>query len=290
MKLVALLAWYDERPDWLAATVESLRLLEADHLVAVDGAYEHFPDARSTSPPDQAAAITAACARSGFRCEIHHPTAPWATEVEKRNYLFREGQRLGADWFFVVDADEVVQDATDVEAQLAQTELDVAAPLFHDLAAPRHIRHAAAPRRLRMFFRAIPGLRVQVNHHTYVTPDGRRLWGGHPCEPALALDSVIVTHRRRDPERRARALEYYRRRDELKLEAGDCTVCGARATHEIPGNWRPAREGLASDWIAACDEHLAAVRERSNAELRAHGLDPGLIRVSFRHVDEVLVS
>ena len=280
MKLVALLAWYDERPDWLTATVESLHLLEVDHLVAVDGAYEHFPGGTATSSPNQAAAIATAAARHHVRCEIHHPTARWPSEVAKRNYLFREGQRVGADWYFVVDADELVESGG-AKAALERTDLDVAAVT---------LREGHVERPLRMFFRAIPGLRVERNHHTYVTPDGRRLWGGHPCEPALELRQVRVEHRARDAERSGRALQYYRRRDELALEAGDCTVCGARATHEIPGNWRPAEEGLASDWIAACDAHLAEVRERSNAELRAHGLDPGLIRVSFRHVDEVLVS
>ena len=279
MKLVALLAWYDERPDWLMATVESLQLLDVDHLVAVDGAYEHFPDARATSPPGQAEAIRAACSRSGIRCEVHEPLSPWPSEIEKRNYLFRAAEQLAADWYFVVDGDEVVRSATGVSAALASTSLDAAAVGFLD---------ARRLRWLRMFFRAIPGLRVDGNHHTYVTPDGRRLWGGHPCEPALRLHQARVEHRQRDPDRSARAQAYYRRRDELALEAGRC-ACGAKATHEIPGNWRPSEEGLTSDWISVCDEHLAGTRALALEQLRAHGLDPARVRVTFRHRDEALV-
>jgi len=142
----------------------------------------------------------------------------------------------------------------------------------------------------RMFFRAIPGLRVRDAHNVYVTPSGRKLWGGAGMVPALDLTALTVLHKPRAEERRKRALAYYRHRDENGLERSDCAICGIRATKEIPCNWRPSPHGLSADWIAVCSRHIGQVQEQNRRTLRGYGLDPSLIRVTFRPVEESLVS
>jgi hypothetical protein len=49
MNLTALLSFYDERPEWLERMILSLRLLPVTRLVAVDGAYELYPNGKGAS-------------------------------------------------------------------------------------------------------------------------------------------------------------------------------------------------------------------------------------------------
>jgi hypothetical protein len=61
LRLHGLLAFYDEPESSLLACVDALADAGVDHLVAVDGAYELFPDAKPASPVNQHAAIVLAC-------------------------------------------------------------------------------------------------------------------------------------------------------------------------------------------------------------------------------------
>ncbi len=89
MRLIGILSWYDERPDWLAATVASLAKAQVSHLVAVDGRYALYPDSRPSSPGVQHDAIVETCRGAGMGLTMHIPTEPWAgNEVAKRTFCF----------------------------------------------------------------------------------------------------------------------------------------------------------------------------------------------------------
>lgn len=285
MVIAALLSWFDEDPSALARMVHSLPLLGVDALVAVDGRYASFaPGTPHISDPEQPRAVQLAAGEAGIDCYGYSSEHPWRSEVEKRSFLFAEAEVVtGADWYFVIDADEVVATEYDVKACLAETDLAAAAVT---------LREPTGDAPLRMFFRAIPGLKVERNHHTYVTPDGRKLWGGHGMEPALDLREVVVEHRRleRSAERSEAARLYYRDRDQTGIEMGACERgCGRVATHELPTNWNLKDDGLlTSEWIAVCDDHLRDVRIENAKRLQSFGLDPAQVRVAFRRPDEVL--
>jgi hypothetical protein len=242
MKLVALLAWYDERPDMLRDMIASLPLLGVDHLVAVDGAYAIFPSAKPASARSQRNAIMAAASDAGIGCTVHVPTTVWeGNETAKRRFLFKAGELVSEpdDWYFVVDADEVVLRAPeDLKDTLANTPLDAAQAVLLDAPAPGDVIHGIVgeddgenmpmilegrlTNHLPMFFRAIRGLSVAWAHNQYVTPDGRYLWAGtmevRP-EPALRLPGVVVDHRfNRTHERRTAATSYYYRRETEGIE------------------------------------------------------------------------
>jgi hypothetical protein len=237
VKLVALLAWYDERPDMLRDMVKSLTVLGVDHLVAVDGAYAIFPKAKPSSARSQRNAIMAAASDAGIGCTIHIPTTVWeGNETAKRRFLFQLGETVTTedDWYFVVDADEVVLRAPeDLKDTLANTPLDVAQAVLLDAPASGDIisgivgeddgenmpmiLEGRMTNHLPMFFRAIRGLSVAWAHNQYVTPDGRYLWAGtlevRP-EPALRIPQVVVDHRfNRSHERRTAATAYYYARE-----------------------------------------------------------------------------
>lgn len=281
LKLCALLAWYDESPEYLAATVHSLARIDVDVLVALDGRYATFsPDSPCTSDPEQLHAIKLAAGEAGIEYETYTPAAPWPSEVEKRNDLFRRGELHRPDWYFVVDGDETVLTDFDAKAALSATKRDAAAVT---------LRESKGDCALRMFFRAIPGLRVERNHHTYVTPDGRRLWGGHGMEPALDMREMVVLHSPRSEQRAAVARSYYRQRDQSGIEMGNCERgCGHVATVELPTCWHMKEDGvLSSRWIAVCDDCTPAIKIENQRTLEGFGLDPSLVRVTYRRPDEV---
>jgi predicted dehydrogenase/8-oxo-dGTP pyrophosphatase MutT (NUDIX family) len=233
VKLIALLSWFREDVDQLRETVASLQKLGVDHLVAIDGAYALYPGATATSAVEQATAIMEAAEEAGIACTVHHPTGPFEhNEVGKRRLLFRLGQAHSepGDWFFVVDADEVVLDGPeDLKQRLEDSEHDAAyAALLSEPAAAIEAQWAEEMPTvlrgrkvwpLRCFFRALPGLTVGRSHSDYVLPDGRNLWGQNES-PALTLSDVIIDHRRheRPLERQAEAEAYYAIRSRMGVE------------------------------------------------------------------------
>lgn len=285
IRLVALLAWFDEQPVWLRQMVESLPRLGVDHLCALDGPYAQWPDQRVQSAPLEHAVLRRSCANVGIGLTVESSGDRWATEMEKRTELFLMGDEAQADWFLVVDADEVVLHAgCDVKDRLSSLGADVAVSQFVEPRPDGHHKEFE----LRNFFRAVPGIEVGPNHYTYTTPDGRRLWGRHPCEPAVHIP-VMLEHRSfLRPQRRFRASrDYYKVRDASAIECGSCEICGEPATNELPTDWRlkgvdAGKIELTSSWVSVCRTHERQVRRQNEETLkREYGLDPRSVQVTF---------
>jgi hypothetical protein len=224
VRLIAFLKWYDERPDWLAETVASLACF-VDELVAVDGAYALYPNARAQSPLEQAEAIVDAAAAAELGLTLHRPTDPWAgNEIHKQGFILRLVRQVavpGRDWVFGIDGDERVSDvdAAGVRGALKSSELDVGEVALWE---ERDKVYEFPARRL---FRVLPRLSVRGAHYVYTGfARGRRvyLWGHahhHPLEPAEDLSPLLrLEHRRRAGERALGARGYYAARDAAGLE------------------------------------------------------------------------
>lgn len=225
MRLLAVLSWWDEKPEWLTDVVHSLKLANVDQLVCVDGSFVNFPGGTAASPLGQAQAIMAAAHDVGIPCDVYEPLSMWANEPAKRSRSFRIMDDYRPDWFIVLDADEVVTEAPeDLKDRLAATDRDCADACLLDapsavLAAGFLEDEEALPNTMlsrvvmprRCLFRWTPGITVGPRHFDYVTPDGRNLWGdqyGHP----LVLKDLVIDHRNphREPGRRELARAYWK--------------------------------------------------------------------------------
>lgn len=231
-EIVGLLAWYDESPSWLSATVAAAARV-CDRLVAVDGAYAAFPGGRARSESGQAEAIREVCHALDIGLTLHTPRHVWAGgQVEKRSLMFRLALTVcepGVDWLIVVDADEVVTDVpADVRARLADTGLDVAGVTmvqrYDPEAWPEMVRvidvePGSMMLNHRKLFRAVEGLHVDGCHYCYRAGDGRVLWGPGE-EPAADMNDLVVLHRKmhRPLARKRKQETFYRLRAELGLE------------------------------------------------------------------------
>jgi len=223
MKITACLAWYDEQPELLEQCVRSLAEI-ADELVAFDGAWRLQPNALGWSPSEQHEAIHAAAADSGIETSIVTMAGPWPSQVEKRTQLLASATATGADWLFVIDADEHIRecDPDALAGLLTATDRDVAS-----VACQRYANgfRSGPPRLIRRFYRAAAGVTVERAHNGYRTADGRWLHGD-PCavrlEPTLDLGGVIsLVHdtTARPDYRRHAAREYRQRRTREQVEA-----------------------------------------------------------------------
>jgi hypothetical protein len=220
MRVIALLSFFDEEVGMLTELVESLAAARVDSIVAVDGAYAEYPDAVASTGTEQAATILDVAYANGMEATVHVPQGPWqGNECEKRTFLFALGHQFaeaGEDWFWVVDADEVVESADGLHEALATTEHDVAEV---DLYEPRGQRWD-----LRMLFRAQPtGIRVGPYHARYETGAGYVLWAS--ChrnyeEPAVLVPGCRVRHRPwdRPTDRNFKRRQYYERAVLLGLD------------------------------------------------------------------------
>lgn len=246
MKIHALLPWYNEDPQWLAATVASVARF-ADHVIAVDGAYALFPGAieRPNSGAEQAEIILEVAHGAGIDATVHVPRHPFfGNEVEKRTLLLRLAATIGTvneDWIFNVDADEVVTYVSpDFRSLLAAERANVCGVAVHwndgrnctalPAAREQDRREAmqAGTVHVRKLMRLIPNLRVQGCHWIYVG-DGPAdadiyLWGQPGIfdqEEAADYSSLLeVEHRHawRGKQRQRDAAEYYRTRDTVIAE------------------------------------------------------------------------
>lgn len=237
MRVIGLLNWYEEIPAWLSATVASAAKL-CDHVIAVDGAYAHYPGSlqKPASGPEQAEAIFQAAYGAGIGVTVHIPSEPWwGNEVAKRDFMFRLGEQMtemGRDWYLIIDADEVLtQVPFDTRKLLEETDLDVAELILWQREKNSDVAHlvetsADYQSPLRRFFRVLPELHVEGAHFVKTAvKDGRKVWlngasGVHPKEDALALWNVRLENRShmRDKGRLAAKYAWMRRRDELGLE------------------------------------------------------------------------
>jgi len=238
VRVVGLLSWYDESPSWLAAAVASFAPY-LDHVVAIDGAYAAYPGARARSDLGQAETILRTADAVGLGVTIVEPRETFfGNEVEKRSLLFRYGLVEATpyeDWFVVFDGDEVLtkapadlrtrleyipEDAAEVTLWSRENWSEVAPSAASAIPLPGESRGT-----LRMFFRALPNLRVHGRHDVYV---GDRygvetiVWGPEPIGPVSAanLHDVEVEHRsaKRDAARKEASYSYYKTRDALGLE------------------------------------------------------------------------
>jgi hypothetical protein len=222
MRLVALLSWFDENPAWLAEVVASLAGT-VDHIVAVDGSYALYPEARGSSGTEQADAVTGTAQGARMGVTLHVPQWPWVgNEVEKRTAMFALGHLAaepGEDWLVVVDADEVWTHTAGLRDALARTDLDVAEVLLYERVAQGD--HELNRSMIRKCFRAQPdGIRLVGTHCHYEAAVGA-LWNSHgPQVPAEQLMDVRVRHRPagREAYRTRRRLAYYDRRSQFGAE------------------------------------------------------------------------
>lgn len=238
MRIVALLNWYEESSQWLAALVASLQKVPVDHIVAVDGAYALFPDSMTQprSGPEQASTIVECAHTLGIGCTIHRPQAAWGgNEVEKRNHLVQLAlmETCESDWLLQIDADELVTHSPpDLHRRLETAEEDVAGVYFYQ----RNTKQPLPPENSvplfnpltmsegfyghRILFRALRDLRIEEAHYLYTAgpADKPRYLRGfddwHDTEPHLDIPDFKVEHRHnyRLPARHVAALEYYEAR------------------------------------------------------------------------------
>lgn len=236
MKVIGTLCYFAESPTWLAATVASMARV-CDHVVACDGGYRLFPGATASSGSACHEAITMTAEATGVGLTHYVPAGVYeGNEVEKRNVAFRLAEAIaepGEDWYFVLDADEVViEDSPMLREDLSLTPLDVATVSMLTRVDWQANEQRAMVARAgfcpstpsapeRRLFRAIPGLAVVGNHYTFVTPDGRTLRGQEHLgiEPALQT-AVVFEHRSdvRDRERHIRKMDYYQLREAAGAE------------------------------------------------------------------------
>lgn len=290
MQIVALLSWYEESPEWLAAMAYRLPLAGVDRLVALDGAYALYPGATAASHPSQKLALNTACSEVGIPADIYTPTGVFkGNEVEKRSALFELAEEVTGpdDWYFVIDADELITTVPDdFRERLEHTDLDVARVTFDEERDRDRPPPSLAQRKdtftIPILFRAIRGLRVKTNHWTYVTPDGKRLWGQdkRTLVPALDCTDLHILHRSdmRHEARRADQYAYYAIRDERKAELGYCRRCTNKATKSLPTDYQPSPEGLTADVIDVCNRCAREVKQENDRVLRGHGIDPVTMR------------
>lgn len=228
MKVVGLLAWYDESPLWLAAAVTGAAKL-CDHVIAVDGAYALYPGGRARSDPEQAHALVESAYAAGVGLTVHQPDEVWmGNQVEKRSVMFSLAAQITTadDWVFVFDADDLVTHIPhDTRDQLEHSDLAAAtytlwwtedveqSPGKAKAARVFAYPHEATNRYHRGLFRALPGLRVEGAHYHYVAEcDGETVHlrghaDAHADElvPCLDLNGLRVQHRH--PQRTIRRLE-----------------------------------------------------------------------------------
>lgn len=235
VRIIGLLCWFEEQLSTLSAAVSSASRV-IDHLVAVDGAYVMFPEARPRSSPEQQQHILSIAQSLDLGVTLHVPQGVWlGNEVEKRNVSMELGEivaRWDRDWFYVIDADEAIgQVPNDLRRQLDATDRDVAEVTLwerFDQDRPEEQFVAGSSityQGLRKFFRAQPGLRTVSAHFCVCVPSGDRIrWlrGDprlHELEPSLQLNMEVEhRHRYRNPYRARLAQEYYRMRDSVNGE------------------------------------------------------------------------
>lgn len=271
MKLVGILCWFDEPPHDLERCLRSFHACGMTHLVAVDGAYGLFPDAHPVSDSTQHQTIAAVCDELHIDLRMYLPPKVWDTETDKRAIAFEIGAAEFAttcdDWFLIVDADEYVPQPADLRPLLRPVTLDAADVHFDE---PAGGGNPAKTFDIRKLFRALPGLTVVFNHHTYVAGD-TVLWGYGQVESA-DLSHVTVRHMTnlRPAKRRVVKETYYRDREATGIEAANvCFKCGAEGTVKLRSGFTydPGRDKLRSNHHLACDKHSRMLQYRNRHAL-----------------------
>jgi hypothetical protein len=293
MQVIGLLSWYAESAIWLAATVASAAKC-CDHIVAVDGAYQLYPEGRNRSGAEQAAIISEVATAHSMGVTIHTPQTVWeGNEVEKRGFMFHLAETVAEayeDWYFVLDADEVILDVpADFRQLLEHTEHAAGEVTFVEHKDPHlNERTAEAARKfrwdarnsypIRTLFRALPGLTVDTNHYTYRAGD-RLLWGNDhsaTVEPALDVTDLRIEHRShlRDLVRQDEQKTYYKRREDIGIEKGQCEYCEDRASEMLIVDPEPEGDSFTARTVPVCASCLPGQKERSAKRIKEMGFDP----------------
>jgi hypothetical protein len=239
MKIYALLNWYDERPDWLAASVASASKL-CDGIIAVDGAYFLYPDALRypTSGASQATAIMETALSLNMSCIIHVPDGPWlGNEVGKLQHLFNLGvPEPMEDWFFRIDGDELLTDVPhDARERIANTDLHAVdmrmwvrtdGVTVHEMWPIRRLWRCVDQMTVGPAHHILSGL-VNGEHIILADSENRR-------RQTLGLDmpDLHMEHRnrQRNPVRLERKDRYYKQRDEFGAETEEYWLTSRQQT------------------------------------------------------------
>lgn len=213
-----MLSWWDESPTWLAGSVASMANV-CDHVVALDGRYRLYDDHRVQSGAAQVDAVVEAARATGMGLTLHTAPRVWETEMDKRTHLFRLGAleaETFRDWFFVLDADELLiragrrlrstlQDLADNQQNVGVARLfEEADPHESDVRSrisnttPVEYTYTSPTPR---FYRALEDIRVSGCHYYYTGEDERgmrvALWGQQKTREADG--QVVVLGDQHDP-------------------------------------------------------------------------------------------
>lgn len=218
-----MMSFYEDDPRWLREAIASLTPLAPDLLVAVDGAYEAFPDGKNTSSPDRHAAILEAAIAHDMEVLLHVPTRTWVgSEVGKRSAMLdlALSRAKPDDWLCVFDTDYCLDCPIDARQIMDNTTIDAIEVGIFEGRLPDG---TPSTYKLRMLMRATPGMKMADNHYTYVLPDGRehKILSKDSTVEALDMPELEVWHRKyeRSAERLERQRVYYEKRDTRGMES-----------------------------------------------------------------------
>lgn len=212
MRIVAALCWYLEPPAFLDRCVRSLEGV-VDRVVALDGAWRHFPDAGTHSTLEEGLALHDAARRARLLLTLETPDEVFESQTAKRAALMALASEHG-DWLLVIDGDEHVKHAAAplrIRRELAATDADVAEVGLTNI----HEGKILGGGLRRRFYRS--GTTVEIVHSGY-TYQGRQLLRG---EPTLDLGSHIhIEHdyANRGADRNQQAREYVTARASTREE------------------------------------------------------------------------
>lgn len=206
--------WFDEAPEDLDRYVRALPVA-ADRLVAVDGGYARYPGATARSAKAEEAAIREAAKDIGLPADIRIPDRVWRGQLEKRSYMMAAAAE-GSDWVLTLDADHIlhgvreairheiegVVDEDGVEVDFYTTP-NYERPIEETAATDWHSFHSGGTQKIRLFLRAMPGMRVERYHWwNSGLKDGERVWlygGDKKSYPSVKVHTLsapfLVEHR-----------------------------------------------------------------------------------------------
>ncbi len=214
--IVGVLCWYHEMPEQLATCVSGFSRV-CDQIVAVDGAYALYPQAKPRSHPVQASTILHAAESAGVGCIIHRPREVfYGNEVEKRNLALSLARPFKPDWVLVFDADFQV---VECHPELVREELE----RTDAVVATYELRDEWGAQPFRGIYRWSPSLAYGPKHSD-VTADyfwGQEVLRGETNEThALDLNTLTVHHLDdRSQERRTAATAFDRMRNLYGIES-----------------------------------------------------------------------
>jgi hypothetical protein len=252
-RVTAILSFYDETLDMLAASVSSL-VGVADHLVAVDGAYMLYPDAKPSSDPQQMRLIAEICSGARIGLTTHTPIQVWGqNEVQKRSHalMLAEAVTDPNGWYLIHDADCVVTSVhPDFHAKLEELAQDDWGAVEVGVKEIRPIPGVEIDpdsgfSSVRLMYRALRGMVYGPSHWSVHAPDPESgdevyFWGPGEYNPVAAYNGTSllrIEHRVGRPEyRRVNALKYYQLREELGVES-----FGQTYTRGLDGKFHPLK-------------------------------------------------